>query len=159
VVVEVFLFRVGVAHHLAYRRLSDHLRHGESPDQAARRLANVPDSASSGSPTLVHSTSWRCERDTTVVLTYAVAPDPALGTIGVEAATPLDGLVIATGDEPNRPTPTNLTAHHVASHAARHLAFLLRTDPQARSGLAGDAELLRLLDNLQPALAGELTSA
>ncbi len=143
--VEVYAFRGAPG--LAYRRVAGYLGAGESPDLAVARLVGLRDGDS-----LVHSTSWRPMPDGTIVLTYAVAPDPR----PAESATPLEDLVFATGDGPSRPTPPDVTNDQVAAHAIRHLGFLLETDPSARAALERDPALAGLLADLAPALAGRL---
>jgi hypothetical protein len=148
VLVEAYAFRCVPA--LAYRRVAGLLTDGETPDLAVARLVGVRDG-----DTLVHSTSWRPMPDGTIVLTYAVAPDP----LPAEPATPLEDLAIATGDSPDRPTPPSVTNDQVAAHAIRHLSFLLDTDPAARAALERDPTFAALLADLRPTLAGRLAIA
>lgn len=135
---------------LAYRRVAGHLGAGETPDLAVARLVGLHDGDA-----LVHSTSWRPMPDGTIVLTYAVAPEPR----PAETATPLEDLTLASGDEPSRPTPPEVTNDQVAAHAVRHLGFLLDTDPSARAALERDPALTALLADLPPALAGKLATS
>jgi hypothetical protein len=151
VLVEVYAFRCGPA--LAYRRVADYLGPGETPDLAVARLIGL--SGLEGGDAVVHSTSWRPMPDGTIVLTYAVAPDP----LPAEPATPLEDLAIATGDAPSRPTPSEVTKDQVAAHAIRHLGFLMDTDPAARLALERDPLLVGLLGELPPTLAGRLATA
>lgn len=146
--VEVYAFR-GVPG-LAYRRVAGYLGAGETPDLAVARLVGLRDGGS-----LVHSTSWRPMPDGTIVLTYAVAPDPR----PAEPATPLKDLAFATGEAPSRPTPPEVTNDQVAAHALRHLGFLLDTDPSASAALERDPDLTALLAGLPPALAGRLATS
>lgn len=89
------------------------------PDAVAAQLA--------GDVKVTHSTSWRWEPGT-VVLTYIAVPDPH--PVG---ATPLLAPSIVCSEDPLKPSPAALHAHHVAAHAARHLALLLQSDPTVAS--------------------------
>lgn len=144
VTVEVFLLRAAGGA-LAYRRCAGALGPDEHPDAAARRLGGVRDDGP-----LVHSTSWRCEADGGVVLTYAVVPDPGPAA----PATPLGAAGIARGER-GRPSPASLEPAQVAAHAARHLAFLAEHDPEARDAL-NDPLLAEALARHAPGLAGRV---
>ncbi|WP_018657425.1 hypothetical protein [Actinomadura flavalba] len=145
VVVEVLPLR-GTGGDVAFRRRAGLLRDREDPDAAARRL--VPGVTPA---TLLHSTSWRTDGDR-LVLTYAVAPDPQPW----HAAVPLRGTRLAHGPRPDRPSPEAPTHAEVAAHAARHLAFLLTRDEQARAALAADTALTAALAACSPEPAGRV---
>lgn len=120
--VETFMLRVSTDSRWSYRHAITQPLHGESPDDAARRLAGVP----AGAPgTVVHSTSWRHEPDGRIVLTYAVCPDPAPWLAAVEVPV----LEIARGAAPAAPSPERIALANVVAHAVRHLAFLMAEDP------------------------------
>ncbi|GAB1822724.1 hypothetical protein [Herbidospora sp. RD11066] len=119
-----------------YRRLETTLRDGETPDQAARRHAEV---AAGDAVTVVHSTSWRYEAHGRLVLTYAVCPDP-------DPASPADLLTdyrLARGEAPATPTPQDLQVENVAAHALRHLAHLLHSDPVVGEAFAATPSVVR----------------
>ncbi|MEV6987374.1 hypothetical protein AB0M95_39805 [Sphaerisporangium sp. NPDC051017] len=141
VAVEVLLLRVSSTGGWAYRRLTTSPGHGESPDEAARRVSRVPADARH---TVVHSTSWRYRPEGQVVLTYAVCPDPAPALPAVALTDPR----LATGSAPAAPTPDHIEVDNVAAHAIRHLAFLQATDPIVRDALAAHPHLGRALDDL-----------
>ncbi len=86
--VEVLLLRRTDDGGLAYRVRRSPLHADDHPDLAALLLAGCC------SPAVSHSTSWRAEDDT-LVLTYAVVPDPDRA----EPALPLPHpLVVWSGD-------------------------------------------------------------
>lgn len=74
VAVEVLLLRLDGAGRLAYRELRAGWWPPGTPDALALRFAGIDGSAPDA--TVSHSTSWRCDRNGRIVLTYAVLPDP-----------------------------------------------------------------------------------
>ncbi|TYB57234.1 hypothetical protein FXF51_41165 [Nonomuraea sp. PA05] len=141
--VETFMLRVGSGGRWFYRRLTAVPGQGESPDDVARRLGGLPSDEPS---TVVHSTSWRHRPEGQVVLTYAVCPDPAPHLPAEE----LPFLDIAQGSAPAAPTPERISITNVASHAIRHLAFLLATDAMVRRVLLDHPPVAGALEELAP---------
>ncbi len=127
------------------------LRTSESPDGAAARIG-----LTGLDPTVVvHSTSWRHLDDGTIVLTYAVVPDPAPDL----AAARITSFRIARSDDPGKPSPPLVSSEQVAAHAARHLALVTRTDPQIASILSAWPDLAGALASLPHLPAGQLREA
>jgi hypothetical protein len=164
----VYLLGCGPGGLLAYRRAAGFLLTGETPDTAAGRIglppgrpdqpavtghAGDPPSHGGGPGLAVHSTSWRPLQDGTIVLTYAVVPDPAPDGTAVPVRSP----EIARSGDPLRPSPPHVRHEQVAAHAARHVALIAGTDPQVRLVLDRSPELRRALESLAPAPAGQLT--
>ncbi|HSV65686.1 MAG TPA: hypothetical protein VLJ59_07245 [Mycobacteriales bacterium] len=153
VVVEIVLLRTeketGCDPLLAYRHRTAALCPPDTPHAAARRLAEVPDSATE---VIVHSTSWRYQPDGRLVLTYLIYPDPEPAA----EATPLTTPRIAHGADPSHPDPPVVLPDHVATHAARHLAWLAHTDPVIAHAVGADPDLWQALRALVPAPAGAL---
>ncbi len=114
--VEVVLFHLG-EQGLLHRVVRAPLPEGADPDDTALLAAGA------ARPDVSHSTSWRTEGET-LVLTYAVLPDPDPAAGGES----LSSGIVTSGD-PTRPSPVDVGVHHVAAHAARHLAYLRATDP------------------------------
>lgn len=122
---------------LEYRRRSAAIgAQGATPDAVAAELGRVP----TGRGVVCHSTSWRWEpagprrAAPTLVLTYAVVPDPLAWGTGRTAGestspTPVGDAGIVCSPHPEAPTPPGLHEHHVVAHAVRHLADLARRDP------------------------------
>jgi hypothetical protein len=164
----VYLLGCGPGGLLTYRRAAGFLAAGETPDAAAGRIglpparperpaatghaAGDPSSRGGGPALAVHSTSWRHLDDGTIVLTYAVVPDPAPGGTAIPVRSP----EIACGGDPLRPSPPHVRHEQVAAHAARHVALIAGTDPQVRMVLERSPELRRALESLAPAPAGQL---
>ncbi|GAA0917654.1 hypothetical protein [Virgisporangium aurantiacum] len=145
-VVEVVLLSADPSSVLRYRMRAAGLTGGRHPDEVAREVAGVD-----GDPAgLLHSTSWRFQRDR-VVLTYAALPDvyPA-GAVPV----PADGG--ATSDDPLAPAPARIRPGDVAAHACRHLAYLRHIDPLVADRAGTAPHLWRLIEAFTPTVAGLL---
>jgi hypothetical protein len=122
---------------------------GAAPDEEVRAYLGWTGSPPPGS--LVHSTSWHFDRATgELVLTWAVTPDPKPGA----AVQPVLDAPIAQGADAAHPVPSGLADQAVITHAARHLAFLMETDPEVDAALALQPDLHAALAAFAPALAG-----
>ncbi|GAA2574511.1 hypothetical protein GCM10010435_57590 [Winogradskya consettensis] len=149
VAVETLLIGVHDGH-LTYRAAEEGLADNEHPDAAARRLAGFGSPLGSlGSGRLIHSTSWRFDAGR-IVLTYAALPDPDPATA---QRFPASGAMTATGTALD-PSPPHVDRADVIAHAARHLAFLHRTDPAVAEAALEQPPLWALLDAYQPDVAG-----
>ncbi len=150
--IEVFWLRCHPDRGLSYRRVAEYLALGEAPDVTAGRIAGAlpgPD----GGPVMMHSTSWRHLDDGTIVLTYAVAPDPEPWLPSVRVTRP----EVARSASPVRPAPPRIGHEHVAAHAAQHLAFLAGTDPMVGDLLAQVPDFGQALTALPRAPSGQLS--
>ena len=154
VVVEVYLLRCHPGGLLAYRCVTGQLGAAETPDEAAARIGQIP-VGGPGPGVAVHSTSWRHLGDGSIVLAYAVAPDPVPGA----SAVPIRSLEIPHGPCSSRPSPPRLQREQVAAHAARHLALVADTNPYVGQVFAAYPELARSLGALPRAAAGQLTAS
>jgi len=147
-VVETVLLSLR-AGRLCFRVRSRRLASGTHPDELARRLAGLRGGEPAG---LTHSTSWRYDGGA-VVLTYAALPDP-----DPTDAIPLDpDRIVPYPADPLAPGAVRLSAHDVAAHAGRHLAYLRRTDPLAGRAAAAQPALWEAIARFEPGLAGVLT--
>nr|BFE60523.1 hypothetical protein GCM10020063_050490 [Dactylosporangium thailandense] len=117
-----------------------------SPDEVAAALAGDP-------LTLLHSTSWRYAGGQ-VVLTYAAVLDGRPGP----GARVLPEHGIARSPDPRVPSPPHACPDAVATHAARHLAWLRATDPVAGAALATVPPVHDALDRHVPDLAGSISA-
>ena len=123
-------------------------RSRRDPDMSVREFADErlgePDALR-----VVHSTSWRYERGR-IVLSYLVYSD-RLAPPGRSRRARLDAL--PSPEEPAREARDRDRA--VASHALRHLAFLVAQAPdEYRPKLSADTR--RALRGLRPAAAGRV---
>jgi len=77
-----------------------------------------------GPPILVHSTSWRRDRDA-VILSFVVVIGPEL--VDGMASVPIDRAELAR----SQPTvaPADIAVGSVVEHGLRHLAWLVQDDP------------------------------
>lgn len=144
VVVEVIALWAESDGALGYRQTHADLGDSEHPDALARALAGTDRLK------LLHSTSWRFLPSGQVVLTYAAVSDG--DSHGPVAR--IEDFEPASSGDPLAPCPAQVTGEQIAAHAARHLAFLAKTDPSAGGTLT---ETLRgALDRLPTGLAGAL---
>jgi hypothetical protein len=77
-----------------------------------------------GEPTLVHSTSWRRDRDA-VILSFVVVIDPSL--VGAMESVPIDRSELARSEATT--APQAIAFGQVVEHGLRHLAWLVKDDP------------------------------
>jgi hypothetical protein len=156
VVVEVYLLRCHPGGLLAYRCVTGQLGATETPDEAAARIGRIPVGGPGPGPGVaVHSTSWRHLGDGSIVLAYAVAPDPVPGA----SAVPILSLDVPHGPCASRPSPPRLQQEQVAAHAARHLALVADTNPHVGRIFAAYPELARSLGALPRVPAGQLPTS
>lgn len=77
-----------------------------------------------GEPLLIHSTSWRRDRDA-VILSFVVVIDQAL--VGSMASLPIGRSDLARGEA--TAAPREITTAQVVEHGLRHMAWLAKDDP------------------------------
>ncbi len=77
-----------------------------------------------GPPTLVHSTSWRRDRDA-VILSFVVVIPPEL--VGSMASVPIGRAELARSEA--TAAPRDIAVGAVVEHGLRHLAWLVEDDP------------------------------
>jgi hypothetical protein len=77
-----------------------------------------------GPPILVHSTSWRRDRDA-VILSFVVVVDPAV--VGSMASVPIGRTELARSAA--TAAPHAIAPGAVVEHGLRHLAWLAKDDP------------------------------
>jgi hypothetical protein len=86
-----------------------------------------------GSPLLVHSTSWRRDRDA-VILSFVVVIDESLarGLVSV----PIGRTDLARSEA--TAAPRDIAYEQVVEHGIRHLAWLVADDPVVAGELSGE---------------------
>src|SRR5262245_51605982 len=84
-----------------------------------------------GDPLLVHSTSWRRDRDA-VILSFVVVIDE--GLVGAMASRPVARSELARSEA--TAAPRDIATDQVVEHALRHLAWLAEDDPVVRDELS-----------------------
>ena len=85
-----------------------------------------------GEPLVVHSTSWRRDREA-VVLSFIAVIDA--GLVGEMAFERVDRADLARGDA--TAAPATITTANVVEHGLRHLAWLIKDDPVVAERLDG----------------------
>jgi len=98
---------------------------GDDPVQVVTRLATEV----LGRPRLVHSTSWRRDRES-VILTFAVVVDHVAELASVPIARAELARSAATA------APESIAHAQVLEHGLRHLAWLARDDPVVSAELS-----------------------
>ena len=83
-----------------------------------------------GPPMLVHSTSWRRDRDA-VILSFVVVIPPEL--VGSMASVPIGRAELARSE--TTAAPRDIRVDAVVEHGIRHLAWLAEDDPVVASTL------------------------
>ncbi len=106
----------------------------DHPVEAVTRL--VRDAV--GAPLLVHSTSWRRDRDA-VILSFVAVIDPSL--VGGMESLPVGRSELARGEA--TAAPRAIASAQVVEHGLRHMAWLAKDDPVVAAELpAGWREVL-----------------
>ncbi len=77
-----------------------------------------------GEPLLVHSTSWRRDRDA-VILSFVAVIDPSL--VGAMESLPVGRSELARGEA--TAAPRAVASEQVIEHGLRHMAWLAKDDP------------------------------
>lgn len=93
---------------------------GEHPVAVVERLARD----ALGPPKLVHSTSWRRDRDA-VILSFVAVVDPE--QVRSLESTPINRAELARSEATT--APADISSYQVLEHGLRHLSWLVRDDP------------------------------
>ena len=86
-----------------------------------------------GPPILVHSTSWRRDRDA-VILSFVVVIDESIAR-GLDSV-PIGRAELARSEA--TAAPRDIATEQVVEHALRHLAWLVADDPVVAGELSGE---------------------
>lgn len=155
VVLELFLAGPSNGQAIAYGVKTANLsRNSSDPDAVARRL--LP---SDCSPAILHSTSWRWEKNGTLILTYlAFSEDPKCGRAEPSRLAWNELLPPQTTD-PKKPRPAVIRQQDVLAHGIRHITFLLRYSQDRRIAEALSPQSLKFFQTMCGQLAGRLETA
>jgi hypothetical protein len=155
VTLELFLVSPGESDTVAYGRRQVEMR-GDSadPDSIARGLMTPTCSVA-----LLHSTSWRWEKNGTLVLTYlAFSEDP-----GCRSAEPSrlawSEILPPQSTDPQKPRPAEIREQDVLAHGIRHITFLVRYSADRRVAEALSPRSLRFFQSMCGQLAGRYETA
>jgi len=86
-----------------------------------------------GAPLLVHSTSWRRDRDA-VILSFVVVIEPEV--VGSMTSAPIGRADLARSEA--TAAPRQIAYEQVMEHGIRHLAWLVADDPVVAGELSGE---------------------
>ena len=86
-----------------------------------------------GVPLLVHSTSWRRDREA-VILSFVAVIDRSL--VGSMASLPIERAALARGEA--TAAPQGIATTQVVEHGLRHMAWLAEDDPTVAARLSPD---------------------
>jgi hypothetical protein len=84
-----------------------------------------------GEPLLVHSTSWRRDRDAVILSFLVVIDEPVVGSM---PSRPIARTALARSEA--TAAPRDIATDQVVEHALRHLAWLAKDDPVVRADLS-----------------------
>jgi len=155
VTLEVFLVSPAADKTVAYGRLSADLsRDSADPDTVARSLVSP-----TCSPAILHSTSWRWEKNGTLVLTYlAFSEDPKCGR-AEPSRLAWSELVPPQSTDPKKPRPAEIREQDVLTHGIRHITFLVRYSPDRRIAEVLSPQSLQFFQSMCAQLAGRFETA
>ncbi len=155
VLLEVFVVTAdSVDHSIRYVRRNTALSmHSPDPDVVARELLG-----SFGTPSMLHSTSWRRENDGTVVLTYLAFCEPAQFRAPRPTYVAWSGLSAPPATDPLHPRPPEIREIDVLTHGLRHLSFLVRFSRDGRLPAALSAQSQSFFRAMCGQLAGRVES-
>jgi len=155
VALELFLVSPAADKTVAYGRfLADLSKDSTDPDTVARSLVSPK-----CEPAILHSTSWRWEKNGTLVLTYlAFSEDPKCG-----AAEPShlswSELVPPQSTDPKKPRPAEIREQDVLAHGIRHITFLVRYSADRRIAETLSPQSLQFFQSMCAQLAGRYETA
>jgi hypothetical protein len=161
VIIELFQVVLLDKESLRYLRRSAPLE-GRSPDAVLAELQRGEGQAAgflAGVPAIVHSTSWRYEDGSTIVLTYlAYAEELAASTSSHQNARTLlvKDLPGVGSTDPDRPRPPVLRQEDVLAHGLRHLALLARRKGGEKFVARLGERSRKFFGSIEPELAGEI---
>lgn len=91
----------------------------------------------------VHSTSWRYERDGSIILTYLVYSDRMEFRSGAGTVLRLEDVAVTVSEGAARPRPATLMEEQIVLHGIRHLSFLAKTANRNLLDVLSPESLLR----------------
>jgi len=155
VVLELFLASPSDNQTVAYGvHTADLSRDSLDPDTVARGL--MPGDCS---PAVLHSTSWRWEKDGTLMLTYLAFSEDAKCKNSEPSRLAWNEILPPQSTDPKKPRPPVIRQQDVLAHAIRHITFLVRYSPDRRIAAALSPESLRFFGSMCGQLAGRYETA
>jgi hypothetical protein len=155
VALELFLVSPAADKTVAYGRFSADLsKDNTAPDTVARGLVSPK-----CDPAILHSTSWRWEKNGALVLTYlAFSEDPKCGS-AEPSRLAWSELVTPQSTDPQIPRPAEIREQDVLSHGIRHITFLVRYSADRRIAEVLSPRSLAFFQSMCAQLAGRYETA
>ncbi len=155
VLLELFLASPSNDKMVAYGvRTADLSRDSSDPDTVARSLMGTD-----CSPAILHSTSWRWEKNGTLILTYLAFSEDSKCASAEPSRLAWDELLPPQATDPQKPRPAEIRQQDVLAHGIRHITFLIRYSPDRRIAAALSPQSLRFFQAMCAQLAGRYETA
>ena len=155
VTLELFTINPGEGQTITYgRRSADLTNDSPDPDTVARGLL-----VSGCTPAILHSTSWRWEKNGTLVLTYLAFSEDPNCLVSEPSSLPWNELLPPQSTDPQKPRPDEIRERDVLSHGIRHLTFLVRCSQDRRIADALSTESREFFLSMCGQLAGRFETA
>jgi hypothetical protein len=155
VTLELFLVSPSNDQTVAYgRRIADLSRDSSDPDTVARSLL-----AANCDAAILHSTSWRWEKNGTLVLTYlAFSESPGCRSVEPSRLS-RNELLPPQATDPKKPRPAEIRQQDVLAHGLQHITFLVRYSQDRRIAEALSPQSLKFFQAMCGQLAGRYETA
>ena len=155
VVLELFLVSPGESDTVAYgRRQVELFADSADPDSVARSVI-----APTCSFALLHSTSWRWDRNGTLVLTYLAFSEDPKCLSAEPSRLAWSAILPPQSTDPQKPRPAEIREQDVLAHGIRHITFLVRYSADRRVAEALSPRSLRFFQSMCGQLAGRYETA
>jgi hypothetical protein len=152
---ELFIVNPAEGETIAYgRRLADLSQDSTDPDTVARSLL-----VSGCNPAILHSTSWRWEKNGTLIITYLAFSEDSKCRAAEPSRLSWNELFPPQSTDPKKPRPAVIREQDVLSHGIRHITFLVRYSHDRRMVEAISAESRKFFLRMCGQLAGRFETA
>jgi len=155
VILELFLASPSSDQTIAYGvKTADLSRNSSDPDTFARGL--MPRDCS---PSILHSTSWRWEKNGTLILTYLAFSEDSKCRSAEPSRLAWGELLPPQTTDPKKPRPAVIRQEDVLAHGIRHITFLIRYSQDRRIAEALSPKSLKFFRSTCGQLAGRFETA
>ena len=155
VILELFVASPSNDRTIAYGvRTADLSRDSSDPDTVARSL--MPRDCSPG---IIHSTSWRWEKNGMLVLTYLAFSENSTCRSSEPSRLPWSELLPPQTTDPKKPRPAVIRQEDVLAHGIRHITFLVRYSQDRRIAEVLSPQSLEFFRSMCGQLAGRFETA
>jgi hypothetical protein len=155
VVLELFLASPTDDQTIAYGiKTADLSRDSSDPDTVARSL--MPGDCSMA---ILHSTSWRWEKNGTLILTYLAFSEDSRCRDSEPSRLARSELLPLQTTDPKKPRPAVIRQQDVLAHGIRHITFLVRYSQDRRISEALSSQSLQFFRSMCGQLAGRYDTA